>query len=396
MFTSDLPRPHAIGLFILCATTFMALTTELAPVGLILGIANSFHMEVGHVGLAIGAYAIIVAVCAVPVTRLSHYIDRKTLMVGAAAAYLVCNLICASAPTFWVLCLGRMIGGIAHCITMSMAPAYAARLVPARYKGRAISLAFTGCSIGSVVGMPATATLGDLLGWRYALLVSALFALAGMLLLMFYLPRISSAEEDRQRKAQLPIAGAKLAFYWAIGVTSVLFLAHNLLFSFMAPILVAHGLSRTWLGLVLLIISGTSLVGVWFAGRMVDKRPRQGALIATVAMMIGMLPICISHTPLIGIILGAIIWCAGFCSIVPFVMSGAMATNAVSPDMTSAAINSCCNVGIFLGATIGGQLIALLSIPHLAMVSIVLVITGTCMIVYGRQAFPSTPHSQSA
>jgi|GEM_PF-5724655 len=391
MFTAELSKEHSRGLMILCATTFMALTTELAPVALILDIAKTFHMEVGHVGLAMGAYAIIVAVCAVPLTRLSSIFDRKRMMVFAALAYMVCNLIGAVAPNFWILCAGRMIGGVAHCITMSMAPAYGARMVSAKYKGRAITLVFSGASIGSVVGMPATAALGGWIGWRLTLVITALIGLIGMFLLLRYLPRISAADEENQRKAQAPIKGAVRTFFWAISVTTVMFTARNLLYTFMAPILVEHGLAEAWIGLVLLIISFASLLGVWYSGKVVDKSPRRGAFAGAIAMIIGMLPVCFAHSSILLVTIGAIVWGAGFSSMVPIAMSGAMSTRIASSDVTSAAINSCCNVGIFLGATVGGQLIAYLSIAHLAVVSIVLVLVGMAIIRNDKQAFPNIP-----
>ena len=60
-----------IGLVALCAATFTAITSEMAPVALMLEMARTFHTSTGHIGLAVTAYALIVAVAAVPLPVLT-------------------------------------------------------------------------------------------------------------------------------------------------------------------------------------------------------------------------------------------------------------------------------------------------------------------------------------
>ncbi|MFT8516354.1 MAG: MFS transporter, partial [Acetobacter persici] len=137
-----------IGLVALCAATFTAITSEMAPVALMLEMARTFHTSTGHIGLAVTAYALIVAVAAVPLTVLTARVERKRLILVALAGYVLSNLIAAFAPTFAVLCLGRTLGGGAHALLMSIVSAFAANLVPKKLTCRAISFVVGGASMG--------------------------------------------------------------------------------------------------------------------------------------------------------------------------------------------------------------------------------------------------------
>lgn len=383
-----------VGLGALCAATFTAITTELAPIGLMLEMARTFGVGVGQVGLAVSAYALIVAVIAVPLTRLTAGVDRKKLLLSALSGYVLTNVIGATAPSFAVLCVGRVIGGASHALLMSMVSAYAAHLVPERQTGRAISIVFGGASLGGVLGVPGAAAIGHFAGWRVALWVAAALAAVLTLFIAAYLPRVGHAAKP----ASLVIVrapGAMRAFVQAILANALFFLAQNVLYTYIAPVLMAHGLSEASVSVDLLVIGACSLSGLWAAGLVVDKSPRMGLLSAGVVMIAGITLLCGGLVSGLMTVAAAAVWCAGYAGVIPFIMSGAIRTRATSADIAGAAVNSTSNIGILLGSAFGGKLLASYGVDVLAPTAIGITILTLLVVLFSRQAFPAQLHDHS-
>lgn len=382
------PPATLIGLGALCAATFIAITSELAPIGLMLEMSRTFDVGVGRIGLAITAYALIVAVIAVPLTSLTARIDRKKLLLTALAGYVATNVISASAPTFTVLCLGRVVGGAAHALLMSMVSAYAAHLVPARQTGRAISIVFGGASLGGILGVPGAAALGHFAGWRVALWVAAGLAAILTAFIAVYLPRVGhGTQAPAFTLARKP--GAVRAFIQALLANALFFLAHNTLYTYIAPVLMAHGLPESSISLDLLIIGACSLSGLWASGLVVDKSPRWGLLISGAVMVLGILLVCGHVVSGVATVAVVALWCSGYAGVIPFIMSGAIRTRATSPDIAGAAVNSTSNIGILLGAAFGGRLLASYGVQVLAPVAIGLTVLTLLVVLLSAQAFPA-------
>ncbi|MCE2563642.1 MFS transporter [Komagataeibacter sp. FNDCF1] len=384
---STLSRSAKIGLCVLCATTFTAITSELAPVGLLLEMGQSFHINSGQVGMAVSAYALIVALMAVPLTILTARIERKRLLLAALAGYAVSNMVGALAPTFWLLCVGRAIGGAAHALLMSIISAYAAQLVPRRVTGRAISFVFCGASFGAVAGVPAAAAIGQFLGWRVALLTAGGLAAILAAVVVVALPSVATPA----RGSGFTLRGNSRAvrnFGLIMGVTAGFFFAHNLVYTYIAPVLLAHGLPESSISVDLLAIGVCSLAGLWGAGHLVDTNPRAGMLGAGALLLVG-LGLLVGHAVSgVGAIAAGAIWCAGYAGAIPFFMSGAIRTQATTADIAGAAVNSTSNVGILLGSAVGGGLLATQGQGVLAPVAIGIGAFCLLLVMASRSAFP--------
>lgn len=66
MLFKTLPPGAVVGLFALFACTFTALTSEVAPVGILIEMAQAFHIREGQAGLAVSAFALMVMIAAIP------------------------------------------------------------------------------------------------------------------------------------------------------------------------------------------------------------------------------------------------------------------------------------------------------------------------------------------
>ncbi len=388
MLFKTLPTSAVIGLWALFACTFTALTSEVAPVGILIEMARTFHIPEGHAGLAVSAFALMVALGAVPLTIMTAHIDRKRLMLLSLSGYVLSNLVVAMAPTFLLLCAGRLIGGLAHALLMSITSAYAARLVPQNMTGRAISFVYGGTALGAILGVPGAAAIGHQASWRVAMFVMTALAVMLTLCIAFFLPPVSSPPNVRSSLPGVASRRVMRIFLIVVAVDAVFFFAHNLLYTYVTPLLLDHGLTAGTLSLALLLTGTVSILGLWGAGQFVDRNPGAGLLAGGLAMLIGM-GLMYGHILSGWAAVGAVgLWCVGYSAIIPFVMSGAIRARATRPDVAGAAINSASNVGILLGSAAGGQVLTHAGFGVLTPLAIAVALGGILLGFFNPAAFP--------
>src|SRR5580692_6727475 len=101
-----------VGLITLSLSAYAAVTTEMAPVGLLPEIGHAFGVAESTAGLLVSLYAVLVAVLAVPLALATRRVPGKRLLLLAMSSYTVSNVIAALAPSLAVLAVGRAIGGV--------------------------------------------------------------------------------------------------------------------------------------------------------------------------------------------------------------------------------------------------------------------------------------------
>src|ERR1041384_3820913 len=122
-------RESLPGLLSLALASFLAVTTEVLPVGLLPDIGATFAVPDSVTGLLVSLYAVMVATLAVPLTVLTTRFARKPLLLTTVAGYALSNALVAMAPVFAVVAAGRTVGGVTHALLFSLVIGYAPRLV---------------------------------------------------------------------------------------------------------------------------------------------------------------------------------------------------------------------------------------------------------------------------
>ena len=198
----------AIGLGALVLATFVAVTTEIVPVGLLPQLSRAFSVSEAVTGLLVTVYAGLVAVLAIPLTRLrpgcraSRCCSPRS---GCTASATSSSRSLRRSP-----CCARAVPSAASRTPCSSrcSSAYAASLVPPRIQGRALAIAASGASIGYVLGVPLVTSIGAALDWRAAFGALAIGGLLAALVTAAALPpatgRRGTPREARGRAAPSP------------------------------------------------------------------------------------------------------------------------------------------------------------------------------------------------
>jgi predicted MFS family arabinose efflux permease len=365
---------------------FAGVSTEMAPVGLLPAIATAFSASETQTGLLVSLYAVIVATLAVPITHATRRLPGKRLLLAATACYCASSLVCATAPAFAALAVGRALGGVTHALFFSCCIGYAARLVSPERTGWALALASAGASAGFLLGVPFVTALADAVGWRWAFaaLVGLMGAAsAGIVLFLPDVPRGPGTDDGVRGRPRDAIA--------AIGANAPTFAGHYVAYTYVTVLLLRSGVSSSGLAPILFGFGALGLVGIWLAAPQLDRRPRASALTILIACAAGLVGIGIALPALVPVLIAGALWATAFGPVGALFQSAAVRTRAFAPELAGAWINATSNGGIAAGAGIGGWVLDRWGLPAVPWVGATLFLVGAMIVVVGRRAFPTMP-----
>jgi len=179
--------------------TFLVVTVENLPMGLLTGMASGLGVAAGSVGLIVTVSGLVAAVVAPVLPVVIRRLDRKTVLLALVALLVASSLISALTPNYPVLLAARVLAGISIGGFWSLAAGLAVRLVRPANVPRATSLIFFGAMVGTVLGIPATTLIGGFFGWRVAFLAVAAVSAVLVFALLALLPPLPAHEPVRVR-----------------------------------------------------------------------------------------------------------------------------------------------------------------------------------------------------
>lgn len=381
-------RAAAGGLVALTLATFVAVTTEMVPVGLLPQISSDLDVTESVAGLLVTVYAFMVAALAVPLTIGTRRLPRKGLLMGTLIAYTVSNSLVALAPSFALVAAGRALGGIAHALFFSLSIAYGSRLVAPQFTGRALALVTAGASAGFVLGVPLSTTLGNAVGWRNAFAVLAGGCALATVLVATLLPGVSSDDAPpadhsrRDRRAALTVV---------TGTNALTYLAQYTIYTYVSLLLLGTGLHEAAVGPVLLGLGALGMVGTAVAASFLDRAPRRGTLAVHALMAAALLAIGLVFPARAEVLVAVAAWSGAFGAMASVFQTAAIRTRGASPDVIGALVNATANIGIGGGAALGAAVLSGPGLGTLPFVAAALAAVSLVVVLVARRAFPSRP-----
>jgi len=101
---------RAIAVLLALATsTFVYVTTETLPIGLLLLIAGDLHTTASAAGLLVTGYGLVVVVTSIPLTHLTRRVPRRHLLPGLLGVFVLATWATAAAPTYGLLLAARVV-----------------------------------------------------------------------------------------------------------------------------------------------------------------------------------------------------------------------------------------------------------------------------------------------
>jgi predicted MFS family arabinose efflux permease len=376
------------GLIILALAAFAAVTTEMAPVGLLPSIGHAFGVAESTAGLLVSLFAVLVAVLAVPLTLATRRVPGKRLLLLAMGGYTVSNVISALAPSLAVLAAGRAVGGVTHALFFSVFIGYATRLVLRAQTGRALALASAGALAGFVLGVPVTTALGNAAGWRVSFAALAALTAVVLALVAVLLPDVRSRADERR-----PEPGRLRQLAPVVGSNALVFVGQYTLYTYVSVLLLRSGASSAAVGPILLAFGVFGLIGVWSAGVRLDRHLRLGALLIPAILAAGIAGVAAALPTLALVIVAGAVWNGAFGAVPSLYQTAAVRTQTTSPELAGAWINASSNAGVAVGAVLGGIVLGGVGLRAVAWLAAALVILATVTALLARRAYRKPPET---
>ncbi len=155
-----------IAILALTIAAYAIGTTEFVIVGLLPTVATDLNVTLPLAGLIVSVYALGVTFGAPVLTALTGRIERKPLLIGLMALFIVGNAAAALSPSYEPLLVARVISAFAHGVFFSVGSTIAADLVPEDRRASAIAMMFMGLTVAIVTGVPLGTWIGQTFGWR--------------------------------------------------------------------------------------------------------------------------------------------------------------------------------------------------------------------------------------
>jgi predicted MFS family arabinose efflux permease len=146
--------------------SFVLVTSEFLPIGLLTQIASSLHVSNGTAGLMVTVPGIVAAFAAPLMTICAGHVDRRTLVLTFIALLIGSNVLSALSPNFTMMLASRVLFGISLGGFWTIAVTLGNRLVPKSQMARATTLILGGVSLATVLGVPAGTVIAGYAGWR--------------------------------------------------------------------------------------------------------------------------------------------------------------------------------------------------------------------------------------
>ncbi len=362
-------RGIPLALLALTLGAFAIGTTEFVIVGLIPTIAADLQVSLPSAGLLVSLYALGVAVGAPVLTALTGRVPRKALLVALMLLFTVGNLIAWMAPGYGSLIVARVLTGLAHGVFFSIGSIIATSVVPKDKAASAIAIMFTGLTVALVTGVPLGTFIGQHLGWRATFLAVAglgVIALLGSLLFVPRdLPRSAPATFGQQFAV---LAQPRLLLVYAM--TALGYGGTFLSFTFLASILQdVSGFSANAVSAVLLVYGVSVAIGNLWGGRLADRRgpvPALTLIFGVLALVLLVLTFTAYNRWLVlltVLALGAVAF-GNVPALQVYVVKQAQRFVPQATDVASGLNIAAFNIGIALGASLGGLVVDHIGLMH--------------------------------
>ncbi|MFM9922517.1 MFS transporter [Variovorax sp. H27-G14] len=346
-----LPLP---GLLALAAAGFITVLTEAMPAGLLPQIGASLSVTPALVGQLVTVYALGSLLAAIPLVAFTRSWRRRPLLLLAIGGFAVVNTVTALSHDYALTLVARFFAGVFAGLLWALLAGQAARMVPPALQGRAIAVAMLGAPLALALGIPAGTLLGNGVGWRPAFLIMSALSVLLLGWVRWQVPdfpgQAAGSQQSVRRVFLLP--GVRPVLAVMLGFV----LAHNILYTYIAPFLAHAGLGER-VDLVLLVFGGASLAGIWVTGLLIDRWLRELVLAGTAGFAVAALLLAAATGSQVLVFVAVAVWGVAFGGAGALFQTASAQAAGDAADVAQSMVVTAWNIAIAGGGLVGGVLL---------------------------------------
>lgn len=373
-------------------SAFVVNTTEFVPVALLSDIARDFSITTAETGWMLTLYAWVVAAMSLPLMLLTSRLERKRLLLALFAVFIASHALSVFAWSFNVLLISRVGIALSHAIFWAITAAIALRVAPQGKKALALSILATGTSLALVLGVPIGRILGQWFGWRTTFAGIGIIAFIVFILQAKLLPDLPSMFDGSFSKLPELLRNPLLICLYLF--CFVVFTADYAAYSYIEPFMNKVGtISQNQVTFILLLFGGAGLIGSYIFSRWNERSTTQLMLISTVLILAAMMLMlwAVSSIWLLSIV--TVVWGTAMILLMLTIQSKVIEIDVNAQDMVMAMFSAIINLGIGMGALLGGYAVTYISLSSVGFVGAAIAALALVVMVYMVRRFPELSHN---
>jgi predicted MFS family arabinose efflux permease len=358
--TVDRHERLPLGALLALATAgFITVMTEAMPAGLLPQMSSGLNVSQALIGQLVTLYAIGSILAAIPLTIATRGWRRRPLLLSAIGGFAIANSITALSEWYWLTLIARFIAGVFAGLLWALLAGYASRMVAPHLQGRAITVAMLGAPLALSLGIPAGTLLGTLVGWRLSFAIMTALTVVLVIWVRWQVPDFAGERVGKR----MPLRQV----FTLPGVRSVLFVtltyvvAHNLLYTYIAPFLQPSGLDAN-VDRVLLVFGLASVLSLWIVGSLIDRWLRELVLISAGLFLLSAIALGLWRESPSVVYITTAVWGLAFGAMPSLLQTASAKTAKEAADTAQSMLVTLWNVGIAGGGLMGGLLLGNLGV----------------------------------
>jgi predicted MFS family arabinose efflux permease len=195
----------------------------MSPLGAIL--MPALNISAAQFGVAVSAYAFSAGISGVLAAGFADRFDRKRLLLFFYVGFTAGTALCAQAPNYHLLLLGRVVTGVFGGVVGSIVLAIITDLFPLHLRGRVMGYVQTAFAASQVLGIPVGLFLANHWNWHVAFGAIVGFAIAVILAVLLLMRPVDGhlrLKQERGAFAHLLATVSEPNYTLAFGVTTLL------------------------------------------------------------------------------------------------------------------------------------------------------------------------------
>ena len=357
MTTTQLSTRTRLVLAVLFAGAFVMGCAEMLVVGLLDLIATDLDVSVPAAGALVTANAAGLAIGGPLLTFLTTRFDRRTLLVGSTAVFVLANVLPALVADYPLFVAARVVIGAAQGLFIAAAITTSTSIVPAERAGRAMAVVISGFATASALGLPLGTLLGQSVGWRGSFVAVVAVGAVVLVAAVAVVPSVPTSRES------LALGQARHAFaprvLAVLGLCVLIFTAIQSALTYLVPFLDrVTGVDGSVVTLFLLVYGVSTTVGSSAGGRFADIDAARTLVIGTIGVTAALLAMRVfgASAPLVAVaVLGVGLFGMGMA---PSMQHRVVTLAGPGAPLASSLPASAVNIGIAIGSYLGGVAIS--------------------------------------
>jgi predicted MFS family arabinose efflux permease len=340
----------------LAFAVFTVVTTEFSVVGLLPALARDFGISLARAGWFVTAFAVAAAFVGPPLAMMAARYAPRRVLVATLLLFAIGNGIVALTQNDAVLLTVRIAQGCVLPVFASVAIVSATRFAGVGREGWAAARVNQGVVVTAVLGVPLAVIVADRIGWSASFAGLGLLGLIAAALIAIRFPSLEPESSGSPRIAASLLWRPKFLVHLVL--SGLLFTAMFAAYTYIAPLLaIVANLDGVTVGWMLMGFGLAGILGNWIAGRVASPDPILATAFGAVilALVMAATGFAGAHVLLLALLIGA--WGAAHTAAFVFCQVSAMTAGRDAPAFAMALNISVCNLGIALGALLGGSVV---------------------------------------